>query len=110
MTASLLTTDSSRSEGWCSMPPIKRFASRRTGFTFVELLVVVTIVAVSLGLGLPAVQRAREADRLAQCQANLNQLGLALHSYHETHRRFPYSSSNSGPLTPGLGHTWNEFL
>src|SRR5262245_59146532 len=94
------------------MPPIKRFASRRPGFTFVELLVVVTIVAVGLAVALPAVQRAREADRLARCKGNLRQLGLALHSYHETHRRFPYSSSYSvtGEHRPGAGHTWNEFL
>ena len=41
---------------------------------------------------------------------NLKQLGLALHSYHETHDRFPYSSTNSGIAAPTPAHTWNEFL
>jgi prepilin-type N-terminal cleavage/methylation domain-containing protein/prepilin-type processing-associated H-X9-DG protein len=85
---------------------------RRTGFTIVELLVVTAIVAILLALALPALQQAREAARGDQCQANLKQLGVALLSYHDTHDRFPYSSSYSvlGQNNPGAGHTWNEFL
>jgi prepilin-type N-terminal cleavage/methylation domain-containing protein len=96
----------------CSMRPLTRSVSHRPGFTIVELVVVVGVVAVGLALALPGVQHAREEARLAKCKDNLKQLAVALHSYHDTHDRFPYSSSYSvtGSHQPGAGHTWNEFL
>src|SRR5262245_34603533 len=89
--------------------------SQKRGFTLVELLVVIAIIGVLVALLLPAVQSAREAARRMSCSSNLRQLGIAMHSYHDTHKTLPYSTSAWGPdgrvNSPGnRGWSWSSFI
>lgn len=61
----------------------------RRGFSLVELLVVIGIIAVLMALIIPAVQRVRESSSLTQCSNNLRQIGLALHQCHDQTKSFP---------------------
>lgn len=71
---------------------------RRTlAFTLVEMLVVISIVGVLMGLLLPAVINTRETARVASCQSNLRQIGVAAQSHLSRMQFYP---SN------GWGTTW----
>lgn len=64
-------------------------SERRTAFTLIELLVVIAIIAILIALLVPAVQKVRESAASTQCQNNIKQLALALHSYENVFKRFP---------------------
>jgi prepilin-type N-terminal cleavage/methylation domain-containing protein/prepilin-type processing-associated H-X9-DG protein len=63
--------------------------SRKSGFTLVELLVVITIIAILIALLLPAVQMAREAARKIQCNNQIKQLALGCLAHEEQHHILP---------------------
>jgi len=72
----------------------------RRGFTFVELITIIALIAVLIALLLPAVQSAREVARATNCRNNLLQLGLALGNYHSAHGVLPPGVVNEkGPIS-----------
>lgn len=70
---------------------------RHTGFTLVEILVVIAIIGMLVAIALPAIQMARESARRSSCGNNLKQLGLAAKLHADLHGHFP---------TGGWGQQW----
>lgn len=78
----------------------------RNGLTLLELLVVMAIIAILIGLAVPAIQRARAAAARLQCADHLRQVGLATQQYHDAARSFPPGMSLQRGKSPYRLLSW----
>ncbi len=79
---------------------MRRDPASAAAFTLVELLVVLSIIALLAALLLPALGRGKESGRVAACQSNLHQIGLALQLYVDENRNM-MPTMYDRPLTNG---------
>lgn len=76
------------------------------GFTLIEVLVVVAIIALLVSILLPSLVAARRQARQTVCGSNLHEIGIALVLYQQTYRKFPSQAMVNVDVTTGIGQAF----
>jgi prepilin-type N-terminal cleavage/methylation domain-containing protein len=84
--------------------------STKHGFTLVELLVVIGIIAVLISLLLPALNRARQSAQSVQCLSNLRQIGVAMNFYANANNGFVMRPFMDSPGSPSTLQYFGQFM
>lgn len=75
----------------------RSYQRRSAGFTLIELLVVISIIALLIGILLPALQHARDAARRGECGSNFNQIGKGMYMYATEYNDYIPREGNVDP-------------
>ncbi len=83
--------------------------TRRSGFTLVELLVVIGIIALLVGILMPAARTRRKSAQAVQCMSNVRQLGIGFVMYVEKSRGYlPWTGNSDGNATSNPVGPWDD--
>lgn len=86
--------------------------SRKSAFTFVELLVVIGIISVLIAILLPALNKARAAANTVACASNMRQIVTAMFMYANNNHGYLPPADLRLPGSPGNPQvlTWDDLL